>query len=456
MTQPRHDRAITRRLAAGGLAAAGAAALAAACGPLGQGQPRTGSTAQPAKLLWEIRGSPTYEELTREGLALFKQRQPQIEVEYFAKPGGWAEKHIAAWAAGTGPDVIQAWDQFFWQFAAASVLVNVNDLLKDYKKSDLDDFVKGQWNGFQIPNTSFRFGMPTYINTGVLYYNKNTFRKFGVKEPDATWTYNDYAENSKRLTRVDAGQQVFGSNHPTTGWVRTQNHLWAFGGHYVDPKDFRKSAAHLPPAQQALEWLHDRYWRDNSWIQPKQRPSPWNFWTGLGSGVIAMAEDGMHALKDMARVEGMEFDIAPVPKGPARRLSWITTDGWGLWNGSKYRQAAWELAKFITGTDWFKLQSRIELLIPSRVSLLDDWIQVVRAKFPVLQRVNLKAVRDAMTASPPVVSTWEQFPCFADAIRVIQDALNELYRDGTARPSVFRDRKDQLEQAAVACGATFK
>jgi ABC-type glycerol-3-phosphate transport system substrate-binding protein len=249
---------------------------------------------------------------------------------------------------------------------------------------------------------------------------------------------------------------VFGVNHPTTGWTRTQNHLWAFGGHYVDPKDFEKSAAHLPPAQQALSWLHDRYWRDNSWIQPQQRPAPWNFWTGLSTGVIAIAEDGMHALKNMAVLEGLDWDIAPIPKGPAKRLSWITTDGWGLWNGSKARTAAWELMKFITGPDYLKLQSRIELLIPPRVSLLEDWMQVLRGKFPVLQHVNLKMVKDAMTASPPAVSTWEMFPCFADANGVIQPALNELYRDGTAKPAVFRDRKDQLEQAAIACGATFR
>ncbi|MGH2352271.1 MAG: extracellular solute-binding protein, partial [Chloroflexota bacterium] len=216
------------------------------------------------------------------------------------------------------------------------------------------------------------------------------------------------------------------------------------------------SAAHLAPAQQALQWLWDRYWRDNSWIQPKQRPPQWNFRTGLVNGDIAMAEDGMHALKDVAVLEGLDWDIAPIPKGPTKRLSWITTDGWGLWSGSKGRAASWELVKFITGPDYLKLQSRIELLIPPRVSLLEDWMQVLRAKFPGLQQVNLPMVRQAMTASPPVVSTWEQFPCYAEASKVIQGAHNELFREGTAQPTVFRDRKEQLEQAATACGATFK
>jgi multiple sugar transport system substrate-binding protein len=452
-------RTTRRRVLAGtaGLAAAGGVPLLAACGPAGGGQPSAVGTADdaPAKLLWEIRGGPTYEELVKEGLALFKQRFPKVEVEYFAKAGNWQEKLLSGWAAGSGADVYQAWDDNFWRFAAAGTLLNVNDLLKDYKKSDLDDFVKGQWNGFQIPTTNIRFGMPTYINTGVLYFNRNTFRKAGVKEPDGTWTYTDYAETSRRLTRVVDGRQVYGNYHPR-GFGRTQNTLWAFGGHYVDPKDFKKTQVHLPEAQQALEWLHDRYWKDLSWLPPKQQPTGFTFWGGLGDGLFAMAEDGMHALKDVARVEGMEFDIAPIPKGPKQRMSWITTDGWGLWNGSKHRQAAWELVKFLTSVEWYKLQSRIELLIPSRVSLLDDWIQVIRSKFPVLEKVNLKVVRDAMTAAPPVVSTWEQFLCAADANKIINDTLVEMFTEGTAKASAFRDRKDQLEQAAAGCGATLK
>jgi len=432
-------------------------ALAACGGPGGAQQPASGGAAaeQPAKLLWEIRDGPTYEELVKEGIKLFNQKFPKVTVEYFPKQGAWPEKLLSGWAAGDGADVFQAWDDHFWRFAANGALVNVNDLMKDFKKPDLDDFVKGQWSGFQIPNTNFRFGVPTYINTGVLYYNKNVFRKAGVKEPDATWTYNDFAENARRLTRMDGGRQVYGGFHPL-GLGRTQSTLWAFGGQYVDPKDAKKTAVHLPEAQAALDWLYERFWKDVSFLPPKQRPPGFAMRTSLGDGLFGMAEDGMHALKDVARVEGMEFDIAPIPKGPKQRMSWITTDGWGMWSGSKARPQSWELAKFLTSVEWFKLQSRIELLIPSRVSLLDDWIEVIRAKFPTLQKVNLKGVKDQLTTNPPVVSTWPQFLCAADANKVVGDTLTEIFTEGTQKPSVFQSRKDQIDSAAGGCGLTIK
>src|SRR5262245_51408267 len=114
---PVPDRPPRRRLLAAG---AGAAALVACGAPGGAGETPGGGTAaqQPAKLLWEIRGGPTYQELVEEGLKLFNQRFPKVTVETFPKEGAWQEKLLAGWAAGAGADVFQAWDDNFWRFAA--------------------------------------------------------------------------------------------------------------------------------------------------------------------------------------------------------------------------------------------------------------------------------------------------------------------------------------------------
>ena len=108
----------------------------------------------------------------------------------------------------------------------------------------------------------------------------------------------------------------------------------------------------------------------------------------------------MHALKDVARVEGMEFDIAPVPKGPKQRMSWITTDGWGIWSGSGARAPAWEFTKYLASVEWYRIQAQQDLLIPSRLSVIDEWIQILKGRFPSLQNVNLKGVKDQPRRRP--------------------------------------------------------
>src|SRR4029453_9874346 len=111
------------------------------------------------------------------------------------------------------------------------------------------------------------------------------------------------------------------------------------------------------------------------------------FFAALGDGQVAMAEEGMHALKDVARVEGMEFDIGPIPKGPKQRMSWITTDGWGLWNGSKARPQAWGMAKYPARPGCSGTQAQQALLPPPRLSVIDEWIQILKGRFSSLQNV---------------------------------------------------------------------
>jgi hypothetical protein len=100
-------------------------------------------------------------------------------------------------------------------------------------------------------------------------------------------------------------------------------------------------------------------------------------------------------------------------------------------------------------------KAEIELLIPSRKSALDYWVKAVRQKFPVLEKANLKVVTDALTTMSYLTPT-ETFLCQTEAGKVITPALNQVMRDGTARPLLFRDLKPQIESAASSCGATFK
>ncbi|MGH2368448.1 MAG: extracellular solute-binding protein, partial [Chloroflexota bacterium] len=118
----------TRRDAIVHMGAIGLCAATAACGPLGRSEPAAGGqVTAPAKVILGHRSRAEYDPLVQEALPLFRQAQPKIEVEYQPVTGAWNEKFTATWAAGAGPDVFEAWDQWFWQFGAKGILVNMND-----------------------------------------------------------------------------------------------------------------------------------------------------------------------------------------------------------------------------------------------------------------------------------------------------------------------------------------
>lgn len=449
----------TRRTMLTQVALMGAGVAASACGPLRRAETVPGGpAAAPAKLILGHRSRAEYDPLVQEGLPLFRQKHPGIDVDYQPVTGAWNEKFTATWAAGVGPDVFEAWDQWFWQFGAKGILVNMNDHVRDLKKGDVDDFARWQWDGFQIPNTKFRYGMPKYINMGVVYYNRAMFDRAGQRLPAAAWDHDDYAALLKRLTRTGGDQPVFGGRIPYASFTRYQPHLFAFGGSMVDPKDNTKAAFHLAPALQAWQWIWDRMFQDNTLTQRRQEQEQgWsNFVDGLAQGRIATAEDGMHALIDVAAKMTAEWDILPMPRGPVRRASWGTTDGWGMWKGTQRRAAAWELLKFLSGPEYIRLQSRMTLYLPPRQSALDEWVKLVRQRYPVLERVNLRVVQEALAGTEPYVRVNQQFLCYQEMNEVFQPILNDIFRDGKQRPAALRDVREQVERAAASCGATFQ
>ena len=94
-----HQHITRRAFAAAGSRGAvtlGAATLAACAGAgAGQSGAPPKSSKVTGKVQWEIRMGPTYEQLAKEALPLFKERNPDIQVEYTPKANDWIEKDVA-------------------------------------------------------------------------------------------------------------------------------------------------------------------------------------------------------------------------------------------------------------------------------------------------------------------------------------------------------------------------
>jgi multiple sugar transport system substrate-binding protein len=451
-----------RRLLTGVTAATAAGALTPACAPGPAGQPSNpNASLAPARLTLGHRAIAAYLPVIEQALPVFKQQHPHIQVDVDAAPSAnWTEKFTASWSAGSGPDVFEAWDQWFWQFAAKGVAANVNDLARTLPKRELDDFHPWQWAGMQIPQTSFRFGLPKYVNIQQVYVNLEAMERAGQKLPPQTWSHDDYADFLRRLTRRGGDPAVVGGYVPIANLTRYQPHLWAFGGNLVDPADYRKVAFHQPQAMAGWEWIWNRMFQDRTMLSNADlREMGLEAATvvdGFAQGRIATIEDGLHRLQEFAEKVSTRWELVHIPRGPARRATWGTTDGWGLWKGSQGRAAAWELVRFLAGPDYTRLQTRGILYIPSRASLLDDWTQTVRQRYPALEKVNLKVVQETITGSQAYAKVAEVFPCFQEGNAALSPTISAVFGQGTEKPATLRDVRDQVERAATGCGVTFQ
>ncbi|MCU0503188.1 MAG: extracellular solute-binding protein, partial [Anaerolineae bacterium] len=141
--------------------------------------------------------------------------------------------------------------------------------------------------------------------------------------------------------------------------------------------------------------------------------------------------------------------VAPMPSGPARRVTLATTDGFAIYAGTKYPEAAWELLKFLTSRDYVEAMARAQLLQPARASLIDVWAGLVRQEYPDQTRdMDLGAFAAGHLQGYSV--TAEVFANQAGAGHLAKAAWEQIYTLGRTPISTMREVSDQIEQVQAA------
>ena len=379
-----------RAMLAGAVASAGPAL--AACLPGRDQGSAPAAPKEPVTIRWSTYGTSTdpMVQAVDQGLALFKQQLPHITVEPEPQGPGWQEKNLSQWLAGTGPDVSGAVNQFLPTWSRKGLLVILDSLIKrDIPAKQLQDYVEFQWKFFSTERG--QHALPMFLATAGIGYNKDLFRRAGVPFPDESWDWQKQLDASVKMTDVPAG--LFGLNL-STAIPRLNERILQNGGFIVDPNDDTKCLLDQPAALEALQWVHDRIWRQNIAPQPQQRGSA----NLTRDGKVAMWEQGGWDVIRFSRDvgDGFEWDVAVYPRGKQRGTV-ATTDGWAIWVGTKAQDACWQLLKFLQTDEWNDVMMRITGNGPARKSLADKWIRTVKTSTPKLADKNLTAFVDGMT-----------------------------------------------------------
>jgi multiple sugar transport system substrate-binding protein len=323
--------------------------------------------------------------------------------------------------------------------------------LGPYVQQDLDQATIDEWDPAQYKALSTRdglqFGLPKYHGALALYYNKDLFDKYGVDYPDDTWDHDDYQAAMKSLTRDQNGNgqtDLWGSLLDVS-WERIQVHVNGWGGHFVDPDDPAACRMADPEALAAMEWLRSRMWDDQVMATPLDVQ---NMETrqAFASGRVAMVEDGSWALKDILAGSSFRVGVAPFPAGPVRRVTLATTDGFGIYAGTKHPEAAWELVKFLIGKEYGLAMARANFLQPARASLVDQWVEFVREEFPEKAReVDIAAFAAGHIQGYSV--TAEVFAHMEDARQLTYAAWDQIFSLGLAPVQEMQTVCREIEEA---------
>src|SRR5699024_4638426 len=137
----------------------------------------------------------------------FSKSHPDITVdlvEYSAED--YDTQMIADLAAGSAPDLYVLKNlKNFVTYQDGDQLLDVSDVA-----GELDPEVSGV-DAYTVDGKTY--AVPYRQDAWYLYYNKELFDKAGVDYPDGSWTWDDYAQAAKDLTKgiADAGGDALGT-----------------------------------------------------------------------------------------------------------------------------------------------------------------------------------------------------------------------------------------------------
>ena len=389
---------------------------------------------RPVRLVYQDWRTDWFPSMAQEMLDRFHATHPNIKVFYSPDPEHLADSMMAEMQAGTAPDVFQGCCTFFPIWAQEGFTLD----LRPFVEADLSDELISDWDDAQ-------YGLPKYHGALALYYNKDLFDQYGVAYPDGTRDEADYLSAMKQLTHDrdgDGDTDLWGSMIDVS-WDRVQVHVNAWGGYLVDPDDPSRCAMAEPEAVAAMEWLRARMWDDKvmaTFLDVQNVRTRDAFVTQR----IAMVEDGSWALKDILANSDFRVGVAPFPAGPAGRVTLATTDGYGIFAGTKHPEEAWELLKFLTSEEYGRAMAEANFLQPARASLVNEWAALVQAEFPVkAAEVDIPAFADGHVNGYSV--TAEVFTNMAEAKTITYAAWDRLFTHGQASVDEMGEVCSQIE-----------
>jgi multiple sugar transport system substrate-binding protein len=337
---------------------------------------------------WEA--SPLETNSIKTGLNEFMTANPDIKVEYTPVPfDEFHSKLLTMMAGNSAPDVFFLASAFYRDFAARNVLVDLTD--KVDSQIGIDNFIPSSQTKMLVNNKIY--GVSSCTVSPVLFYNKNLFDKANLSYPPADpakmWNWDKFVDVAKKLT-IKSGKRT-----QQFGVFGFQNFWWTTvlsNGASVFTDDYSKITLQEPAAQEALQKIVDLRKKDG--VAPAGNfleNSGMNTAQMLQTGKVAMVVDGSWALQELAKMD-FPIGVAPLPK-----LKDTITTGQAhlhaIWKGSKHKEAAWKLVKFLSSSKYQTNLVKVGLWMPNRKAMytpegIKKWYN------PKVHPANFKALTD--------------------------------------------------------------
>lgn len=281
----------------------------------------------------------------------FNARQQRIRVKLEHIAGQNYHAKLMAMAVGRcAPDVMASDDEPFPHLAVNGLFEDLGPYLARVPAGNasvprLDDFYTPfretfRWGGRQ-------YGLPYIGHCMLIYYNRDHRRAAGLPpDPDPDWTWEDLTRDAVALTRDlngDGRNDQFGFNR--LSWFYCLQWVWGAGGRDMDP-EMTRYLFDTPEARRGFQYHYDHMHRYR--VCPMVSDLPNMTWDAMFlTGKVSMFATGSWWLSHCREAKNLDWDVAPMPRGPVTRATRTTAEAITMAASSKHKEEAWEWICFV-------------------------------------------------------------------------------------------------------------
>lgn len=313
-------------------------------------------------------------------LAEFKKLYPDIDVLYEPNTGRvYEEKILTALASDEPPDVFLLDSKLIPTFTNKRVLLD----LRPYLQSLQIDSSLWFPNVLNIAKRGEGlYAFPKGFTPIMMYYNKKLFDDAGVSYPASGWTWDEYVEIGKKLTRdIDADGNIDQYGAAFTNyyylWIPW---IWTGGGDVVSPDGMRATGyLNSPATESAIQFLIDQRTSHRispdlgTWVQSEKTGTSYALFS---NGKLAMLASGHWLMPKFMKYiqEGtLQIGVAPLPRHPGgTKVNVMYESGWCVPVNAKHPGEAILLASFMAGAVSGRIRSNERLEISSVMAVAKE------------------------------------------------------------------------------------
>jgi len=304
-------------------------------------------------------GSESEVETNKAVIAAFEAEHPGVTVELEYIPEDYETKIDTLIAGGAAPDVIYGHPYQLRKWYALGALMDLTDLYEEKGLNDDSVYNTSFYKNFEYDGA--KVGTINGQDIILLYYNKALFDAAGVSYPTEDWTWDDFIAAAQALTITENGKTTQYGVSLGASYTTAEMFIWSHGGAIVDDT-YANDAQIVVDSPETVEGLQLMSDIVNKYKVSPTPESAGVFGGSFEAGNVAMKFDGAWAPVFLKDVEGLDWDMIVVPKGPAGRKTPVLYAGYGVYKNSENPELAKEFAAFMQSYDGQKILAETGLI----------------------------------------------------------------------------------------------